>query len=298
MNTAMPGDAGAAGVLSRAQPWLGTRVEIHLCGLGREQLFAASADAFAAISEVHRRMSFHSPTSDLSRLHSGAGGPVSIHPWTRSVLEAALAFEDESDGAFDVTVAGRLVLWGLLPRPAGAHGGAETARGLREALELLPGAAARLRYPVLVDLGGIAKGFAVDRAIDALRAAGVPAALVNAGGDLRAFGRHPWPVWIRDPRHPERASGGLALDDGALATSGPYFAETLHRGRRVSPLVDPRLGAPILGSRSVSILAPTCLEADALTKIALAGAPARVQRTLERHGAWQLCAAHSGPSHA
>jgi len=236
-------------------------------------------------------MSFHAPDSDLARLHASAGEPVEIHPWTLDVLRAARQFEQESDGAFDVTVAALLVHWGLLPRPPGRAG--RRAGGLRAALDILPDERVRLRRPVWIDLGGIAKGFAVDRAIETLRAAGVPAALVNAGGDLRAYGTRPWQVEIRDPRLARRANLGFELADGAVATSGTYFAESRFRGKQVSALVDPATGTALVGGRSVSILAPTCIEADALTKIALVTRASRLADLLARHGARRI--AQYGP---
>jgi hypothetical protein len=119
----------------------------------------------------------------------------------------------------------------------------------------------RFRRPVTIDLGGIAKGFAVDRAVEALQKAGAISGIVNAGGDLRVFGEHAQEVQIRHPLYPGRTAGMVRLRDRALATSARYFAPALFDGRSRQPLPD---------EISVTVAARDCLTADALTKIALA----------------------------
>ena len=116
------------------------------------------------------------------------------------------------------------------------------------------------RRPVTIDLGGIAKGFAVDRAVDALKKAGAISGIVNAGGDLRVFGDDARAVQIRHPLDPGRTAGTVRLRNRALATSARYFAPALFDGRTRQALPD---------ETSVTVAAPDCLTADALTKIAL-----------------------------
>ncbi len=119
-----------------------------------------------------------------------------------------------------------------------------------------------------IDLGGIAKGYAVDRAVAALRAHGIERGLVNAGGDLYAVGRSedgdPWRVGIRHPEDPRRLLGELAIEDAAVATSGDYERAFRHAGRTFHHLLDPRTAAPREAApHSVSVQAASCLEADA-----------------------------------
>jgi thiamine biosynthesis lipoprotein len=149
---------------------------------------------------------------------------------------------------------------------------------------------------LLIDLGGIAKGFAVDRAVDALRRHGATAGTVNAGGDLRIFGSAGEPVLVRRPD----ASGCFlpltVLHDSALATSAPYFAARRIGGHLCAPVIDPRNGRPSRQSISVTVQARTCLLADALCKaVWLAGASGAVQ-ILRRHRArgWVLDARQLG----
>jgi thiamine biosynthesis lipoprotein len=249
----------------RCRPLLGTFVEIGADG-GAARADAAIAAAFAAVERVQRLMSFHDDASDVARLNrEAAQRAVEVAPWTADVLRAAQHFHAATDGAFDVTIAPRLQRWGYLPESDSRA--AATLATDQSAVELLPGNHVRFRRPVRIDLGGIAKGFAVDRAIDALRAAGVASGVVNAGGDLRVFGPAPSLIHVRDPREPGRVVPLVAIENAALATSASYFTRRKWRGRWVSPLVDPRRGRSCVRAASVSVRAATCMAADALTKV-------------------------------
>jgi thiamine biosynthesis lipoprotein len=125
------------------------------------------------------------------------------------------------------------------------------------------------------DLGGIAKGYAVDLAIAALELHGVTSACVNAGGDLRVIGPSAWPVSIRAPGDPAAIAVRLELRNAALATSANYFSAKRLRGDiAVSPLVDGRDGRALTDATSVTVRAPTCAVADALTKVVMASGDA------------------------
>jgi thiamine biosynthesis lipoprotein len=283
--------------LRRCRPLLGTFVEVCACADSVPRATGALEAAFAAVERVQRRMSFHEPQSDVSCLNRWAAhGPVAVDPWTYRVLEAASGFRDASRGVFDVTVAPELQRWGYLPAAGHAAG---AGRPLRDpgAIELLPDRRVRFRRPVRIDLGGIAKGFAVDRAIEALRDAGAVAGRVNAGGDLRVFGASPTTVHVRHPGAPARVLPLAQLTDAALATSATYFARRRWRGRQVSPIVDPRRGGPWLRNTSVSVRAPTCQVADALTKV-LAILGARCVGVLRAHAAVGLLVTPSGRIHS
>jgi thiamine biosynthesis lipoprotein len=265
----------------RCRPLLGTFVEITAEGPA-DRTSRAVERAFAAIARVQRRMSAHDPASDIGRLNRArCGEPVRVHADTWRVLARAQRLAAATDGAFDVTVGGDLARWGYLPR---GRGRARGTAGFR-ALELRPGNVACRRRRVVVDLGGIAKGFAVDQAVRALRAAGAIAGCVNAGGDLRVFGPRPWPVAVRLPGTPGLAAPVVAIRDGALATSGGYLRRRRVGGTIVTPLLDGRSRRRALAPyASVSVLARTCLSADALTKVVLAD-PARAASVLTRHSA-------------
>jgi len=252
--------------IRRCRPLLGTFVDVSAEADSAERAGAALEAAFAAILRVQRRMSFHDAESDVSRLNRDAArGPVEVDAWTCEVLAAARDLHAETRGAFDVSVAPYLQRWGYLPASPDSTRSAPAAD--QAAIDLLPGRRVRFRRPLCIDLGGIAKGFAVDRAIEALERAGASAGLVNAGGDLRVFGATPAAIHVRDPGAPGRLLPIGSLENAAFATSAGYFARRRWRGRRVSPLVDPVRGRPWTKPVSVSVRAATCLAADALTKV-------------------------------
>jgi thiamine biosynthesis lipoprotein len=268
--------------MRRAQPWLGTLVEITVPDefISDATLCALALNAaFAAVALVHRKMSFHDAASDVSAInHLAVGDACSVDPHTAAVLRCALTLEDASDGVFNIACADALVRWGLLP--ADAHTSAAPARAARTAS--LPRAAiaiddddrvTRLRYG-RIDLGGIAKGYAVDIAVDVLQAAGIGAACVNAGGDLRGFGDVDFPVVVRDPQLPTQAGHHLFIREQALATSACYFSARAHEGLACSALVDGADGSPVVHARSASVVAPRCMLADGLTKLVMASGDA------------------------
>ena len=268
-------------MMRRAQPWLGTVVEVTV---GDETACEpAMRAAFDAVAEVHRLMSFHDEASDLARLNrAGIGEQIAVHPRTAEVLTMALALVAESDGLFNPFCAPRLVAWEHLPAPATA-GPAPDWHGTSDAL-MFDGTRVWKTAPAWIDLGGIAKGYAVDAAVDALRSRGVRAGCVNAGGDLRAFGDIDWPVLLRDARRPELAAWSTQLRDGALATSATYFSRRNKQGKVTSALVHGTRGTPLLTEASISVAAPTCILADALTKVVAASGDA-FHPLLARHGA-------------
>ncbi len=243
-------------MLRRARPLLGTFVEISVCAARDADAWRAAEAAFAAVADVHRLMSFHESDSDVSRLNRHAHErAIEVDPRTWTVLRRARFFSRVSNGVFDCSVGGALLALDALPRSERAL--RPDARATFRDVMLLPGRRVRFRRPLAIDLGGIAKGFAVDEGVAALARSGADAGCVNAGGDLRVVGGRAWPIALRS------AAGFaplVALRDRALATSADTFAP---RGA----IVDPATGRFRAHPKSVSILAPTCMDADALTKV-------------------------------
>ena len=239
----------------RARPLLGTLVEVGIGTAGVEP-DAAIERAFAALLDVQRCLSRFDPGSDLSRFHAlPAGESLRVRPSTRAVLAAARELQQASGGDFDISL-------GSAPRGWQLEG------------DLLT----KLDAATRLDSGGIAKGHAVDCAVLALQGAGCTAGWVNAGGDLRAFGDIDVPVQLRDEVH-----GGTrpfaSVRQAAFATSH-FAAGSRDRLAGRGPARDLRA--------HVSVAAPLCLWADALTKIvALRGCAA--DPLLARYGAsaWQ-----------
>jgi FAD:protein FMN transferase len=283
--------------MHRARPLLGTLVEVLASGLEPSRAGVAIQRAFMAVERVHRLMSFHESSSDVSRLNrSGCRRPVAVDPWTFAVLTEAQELSRISAGAFDVTVASDLVRWGLLPGSRTAFSREDWHGGSWVDIELLPRCRVRFARPVTIDLGGIAKGFAVDRAVDALQRCGVPSGVVNAGGDLRVFGDGAQKVSVRHPGAPSTLLPVLELREEAVATSAPYFSVRRWRGRTVSHLVDPRTRRSFTTAVSVSVRASLCSIADALTKVVFTAEDAAP--VLEASGARALILSEREPGRA
>src|SRR5215470_6465509 len=247
--------------LRRARPLLGTIVEVSVHGRPSSLAHALEA-AFAAVAAVHRLMSFHDAASDVSRLNRDAlHAPVRVDPRTWSVLAAARRVSAASSGLFDVTVAALLQQWGRLPARAGAP--RPDSRANWQDIELAANGTVRFRRPLTIDLGGIAKGFAVDEAIAAARDAGAESVFVNAGGDMRASGGRGERVHVRHPMRSGRWIDAGVLREAALASSSGG-------GVPPGPHVDPRRRCPAAAFDGVTVRARTCMIADALTKVMLA----------------------------
>lgn len=244
--------------IRRCRPLLGTFVEVTA-----DRADAAEA-AFAAIEKVHRLMSAHDPDSDVSRINRfGHNQAVKVDEWTARVIERALSWSRLSKGAFDIVAAGKVAIErGLLPR----HAGQPSPQAARWTWLEAQGTCVRLLKPACIDLGGIAKGFAVDRAVDALRSAGATRGLVNAGGDLHGFGENSWTVAVLDPLT-RRPAVQLELRNEAIATSAVVDGSSEHLP-----------GGS--GWLSVTVRAASACAADALTKVAW-GAPDQLRQLLE-----------------
>ena len=255
--------------IRRARPLLGTFVEIQASGARKADLNAAIDAAFDAIAKAHRLMSFHEPDSDVSRLNQFASSdPVAVDPWTYEVLRTAMDLHSRSQGAFDITVAPVLQGLGLLPGPAGRWD-ANRVRA-SDKIELLADHRVSFsRHGIRIDLGGIAKGFAVDRALDALRGFGIASGLVNAGGDLAAFGPDPQTVSVRNPVDPQSFMCGISIKNEALASSARRFDPFHSGGTTSSAIIDPFTHKPSCSVDGTTVRAPSCVIADALTKVVM-----------------------------
>lgn len=240
----------------RARPLLGARVAIRVAGLPVGQAHELISAAFDDVAEIHRLMSFHERGSDLQRLNGQAARqPVRVDARTWQVISIAQAFSAKSAGCFDITIARNLAVSGLLPTfddlPA-----PDPDADWRD-IELLADQYIRLRRPLWLDLGGIAKGYAVDRAVALLREGGAIGGCVNAGGDLRVFGAAPERVHLLSAATAE-VMPVLEINDTAVASSG---GDGAHFNGVTRAAVDRR--------RRVSVVAPDCVSADALSKIVL-----------------------------
>ena len=265
-------------VVERKERAMGTSVDIIAYtneAVDLEQTHSAIDRALAEIDQLEAELSEWRDSSDVSRINQSGGTWVSVSPETLDVIEKALWVGRESRGSFDITFNSMGDLWKFgtaadaKPEPPAP----EEVRRHRALIDYrrveFDAEGSRVRIPQgrKIGLGGIAKGYIVDRAVGVLRAAGLRSFLVQAGGDLFAAGRKPdgthWSAGIRDPRGSEGDSfATLELEDHAFSTAGDYARSYVVGGKRYHHIIDPRTGYPSVASRSVTIYAPDAFTAD------------------------------------
>ena len=239
---------------------------------GQHALEAAYQEMFRLEGLLDR----HYRGSEVTQINRAAGRePVPVSPETLLIIEQALEFAALTGGAFDITVGPLLRLW----RFADGGGRVPPAESLRAAAALVDfgqvvadrqaGSVFLRKSGAEIDLGGIAKGFVVDRAVEVLRRSGISSASVDAGGDIRLLGTKPdgspWRIGVRHPRERRGIIAVLELEDCAVVTSGDYERYFLFEGRRYHHLLDPATGRPAGGLVSVTVVAPEATTADALS---------------------------------
>ena len=253
---------------------MGTSIEVELQAPSRDQAEAAIAAVMAEMHRIDATMSPHKPTSELSLINAHAADePVVVSEGMFGLLARALAFSKLSGGAFDITFASAGHLYDY------RAGIAPDASALGDVLSLidwrhvqLDPAARSVRFArrgVRIDLGGFAKGHAVDNSIAILRRLGIAHAMVAAGGDshvMGARGDRPWTVAIRDPRREGAVVAVLPLEDVSISTSGDYERFFERDGVRCHHLLDPRTGRSPSSVRSVTIIADDGLTTEAFSK--------------------------------
>lgn len=251
---------------------LGTFVDIHVYVPNKMQhaiewVHVAISKAYQVIEEIQFLMSFHDKSSALNQLNATAHlNAVQTHPWVYAILQRAQKIHDYSNGLFDCSIAPILVDYGFLPAHH-AHENRVFLRASQQDMILLPDHKILFKQPLCLDLGGIAKGFAVDLAIHCLRQQGITNAVINAGGDLRVMGNIEEPIYIRNPVQPQQVQYLGRLSEGAMATSGSYFATKNHHHQQVSHLIHPLTQQSMITEKSFTVIAPQAWLADALTKV-------------------------------
>lgn len=253
---------------------MGTYVNVTMVTADSAALAPTAVVAHAVFRRVDSLMSNWTTTSEVARLNRECGrAPQRVHPEVARVLDLALRVGAGSDGAFDVTVEPLVRAWGFLggkPHVPTPEAAAEAfARvGLKQVawdpeMGLLGFANDRVR----VDLGGIAKGHAVDAAAESLRARGVRDALVDLTGNMFAMGRPAsasgWRIGIRDPRDRAPHFARLRLSNEGISTSGKYEQFVAADGRTYGHIMDPRTGRPADGLISVTLVSASALTCDA-----------------------------------
>lgn len=285
-------------MVRRSVPVMGTVADLVVVHPDERYAHGALDAAVAELEWVHRTMTRYDAASEVGRVNEAAGrGPVAVSAGTALVVEEGLRWARISDGRFDPALGRVTDLWDVAnrrePPPAGEWGRFAGA-GLYRRVEVGSEGgrpAVNLDDPrVSLDLGGIAKGYGVDRAVEALRSWGIGSGLVNAGGDLYALGSSPdgdpWRVGVQDPDDPRGTIAELPLAEGAVATSGDYQRYFEEGGRRYHHLLDTGTGAPReTGERSLTVQAATCMTADAAATTGFGMEDGERERLLRESGA-------------
>ena len=263
----------SANAYKRCRPLLGTFVEISLWGDSEEGLAERGQIAFQTIETISRSMSFHDPESELSALNARPIGKwLNASELLLKVLNLALELQKKSGGCFNVATARPLVSWGMLPGQKRKY----DWKNMRVPGFEVQGNRVRRILPVQIDLGGMAKGFAVDQAVDAILSRGI-SGYVNAGGDVRVFGSKAQPVWIRSETKKGSVLRQVEVKNRSLATSSVFPEKSVY--------VDILRKKPLSRRKTISVLADQCLIADALTKIGLLMSPRAASRIASDYGA-------------
>ena len=258
----------------REEAIMGTAIRVELWSRRRDHAQEAMAAVMDEMHRIDREMSPYKPESQVSRINRGAAaGPVPVSREMLELLARSVEFSRLSQGAFDITYAsaGRLYDYRERVRPdAQALDQARAAIGWRKLLLDPQACTVRFAQPgMCIDLGGFAKGYAVERCGALLRERGVAHAIVSAGGDSRILGDRrgrPWSVGVRDPRREGGLVAVLPLQDVAVSTSGDYERCFDEDGVRHHHILDPATGASPASLRSVTIVAPDGLISEGLSK--------------------------------
>jgi thiamine biosynthesis lipoprotein len=252
---------------------MGTVIEITLIGDDEELIRKAAFQAFQEIKRIEHLMSPWRESSEVNRINQSAGKNwVKVSPEILKVIRKAQEISELSDGRFDITVGPLTELW----RAAREREIPPSVEELEQRLSLVnfrnvmidPEKGILLKKEKMsIDLGGIAKGYAVDRAFKLLKNLGYKNLIVNAGGDLRVGGSkidQPWSIGIQDPRASQKIMAKVSTSDSAIATSGDYEKFFIHQGKRYHHIFNPSNGLSAEECRSVTIFSQDGMTADAL----------------------------------
>lgn len=279
---------------------MGTILSLELAAADRERAQRIIEECWSEAERLERIFSRYRPDSELSRLNREAGNrPVPVSGEMLEVIGRALEISRLTGGAFDVTVGPLMEIWGFFPKREGRAPSREEIRSVLgrvgwEKIEIdLEARTVRFLVPGLeIDLGGLAKGYVVDRLAAILAGEGFRGALVNAGGDIYGLGAHPagrgWRIGVEHPRREGEVLTVLELEDRAVATSGDYRNYFILRQHRYSHIIDPRTGEPAAtGVVESTVLAPDCLTADGLATALFVLGPESGLEILETGGDWE-----------
>lgn len=250
---------------------MNTFVEIQVVENDKQKAMDSIAAAFQEMEIIDGILNKYNKNSRVSELNKKKW--LKCDRITDKVIKRAIEFSVLTGGAFDITVVPLMQIWKFGNDAPPGKKSPPPAKDLKNAMRLVNYRNIKfrqnkifLKYGVAIDLSGIAKGWAVDGAIETLRACGIKSAMVNAGGNLRVFGDRTWKIGIQHPRKERGAVMAVTgLTDRAVATSGDYERYFEHDGRRYHHILDPKTGRPAQECISVTIICDDATTADALS---------------------------------
>jgi len=281
-------------LIERARLTMGTALQLTAWEADEPKTLDAFEEVFHEADRLDGLMTVWRDTSDIQRLNAAAGEqPVPVSPEVREVLHIAHQVSEWTGGTFDITFAALSGLWKF---DQDQDNSIPTLEEIRARLPLIDyrsvevddarGMAFLKRKGMRVNLGGIGKGYAVDRAVAILRGHGVHDFMIQFGGDMFVSGQRgdrPWRIGIRDPRGPaDKSFAAIDLSNGTFSTSGDYERAFVKDGRRYHHIIDPATGEPARGCRSVTLITDRAVLADALAKGVFVMGPADGMALIEK----------------
>jgi thiamine biosynthesis lipoprotein len=268
------------------------RIAVYDPKMSRSGAEVAIDQAFKRMAEVEAKVSSHITGNKISALNAQAGDDfLSVSDETRLLLKTSRKIGDETGGAFDVAIGLIKNLWSFDSETPSVPDSASIRKRLPlidyRQIEIRDHHARLMRLGMAIDLGGIAKGLIIDRAVESLQSSGVRAGLVDAGGDIRIFGQHPtnthWRIGVKHPR-PNKKSlyAVIETDATSIATSGDYERFFIINDRRYHHILDPKTGYPATGCVSVTVVAESAMIADAYATAVFVLGPDAGMKLIER----------------
>ena len=300
---------GKDSVYIKTMPLMDTIVSITVVADSKAAAEQTIEKAFAKISRFGDLINFYSDKSELAEINRNAGlQRVKVSPETLDLIEKAVFAAEKSGGAFDPTIGPIVKLWDFLNKKEPTEIEIAQALPLVNYKDILIDRTAATvflkRKGMMIDLGGIAKGYAADLAVELLKREGIRSGLVSIAGDIRTFGMKPdkksWIIGIKNPRQTgekDEIIAKIRLSDKAISTAGDYERFFLGTGKRYHHLLDPKSGYPAELSRSVSVIAERGVMTDGFDNAVFILGPEKGMRLIKEMGMDAMIIDSSGTLH-
>jgi FAD:protein FMN transferase len=296
-------------IFKKSKALLDTLITIQVVADRPERAEKAIDRAFAEVKRLGDLLNFYSEESELAKINRSAGiSDVKVSPETLGVIEKAVSASENTGGAFDITIGPEIILWDFAEKRK------PDEATIKERLSLVnyqsividreKSTIFLMKRGMLIDLGGIAKGYIADRAVEQLKKEGTVSGIVAVAGDIRAFGdkpdRRPWRVGIRNPRQSgsdDEIMAMIELRDMAISTAGDYERFFIVDGNRYHHILDPKTGHPAKACRSVSVIAGEGVSADSYSTAVFILGPEKGIEVLRKMGFEGLIVDEHGKVH-